>query len=335
MPGQLLNLFIRFAVFSDSSPTLHPRLQDEDWDRQFEGITTGNSFSRRVDVPPAQSISVATTARSLSQDATTQYTVTRPDPDQNTFRFRWTGGTNPVLKTARTPGHDATTQFTVTKTGSVIRFTATGGTIPNFSTAGVIVGDQLNIESTTPTVTSPFNTLNQGVFTVVAVSTTFVEVLSIDGNGVAEGPITLGSRSDSLPALAVYSSAGVQVKDEALIQAVPFHIVNRGAFQVSKVTSTYFDVTNGTPGLAEGPITIGAIDGIVFYPSIWKWLYIETDQKVSVRINGDTSDRIQIEPVVAGSRDKVGVYLQRGQVYSVSLANNGLVTADCKATLAE
>jgi len=335
MAGQFLNLFLKLAVYSDSAKTLSPKLRDADWDRQFEGVVTGNDLDRRVLVPAGGSLLVASTARVLSQDATTQYTVTQPDPNANTFRFAFAGGTNPVLRTARSIGGDATTQYTVTKTGNVIRFTATGGTAPNFVTGGVVVGDQLNVESTTPAVLSPFNPLNQGVRTIVTVATSYVEVLSVDGDGVAEGPITVGSRGDSLPPFAVFSAAGVQVEDEALVQSTAFNIENRGAFEVTKVTANYFDVSNGNPGIPEGPITIGASDGVVFYPSVWKWLYLESDQKVSLRLNGDTSDHVQVEPIASSDRSQVGIYLQRGQVFSLTIANNGITPADCKVILAE
>jgi hypothetical protein len=337
MPGQLLNLFLKLAVYSDGAPTLFPKLRDVDWDRQFEGVPSGDDFDRRVEVPPASSVTVATTARALTQDATTQYTVSQPDPDANTFRYRWTGGTNPTLRTARTPGDDVTTQFTVTRVGSVVRFAATGGTIPNFVAGGTVVGDTLNIEATTPGNVSPFNPLNQGEWTIVTVATTYVEVLNRDG--VPEGPITLGTRADGLPVLSAYSAAGVQDGDEARVTSTAFNIQNRESLKVTKITSLYFDVSNASPGAPEGPITLGAADGIVFYPSLWRWIYVESDQRVSVRINGDTSDHVEVEPVVLGSPDDgqkaVGIYLQHGNAYTVVIANNGIFPADCKVILAE
>jgi len=169
----------------------------------------------------------------------------------------------------------------------------------------------------------------------VTVATTYLEVLSVADDGVAEGPITAGVRGDSLPPVSVFSAAGVQIDDEALISSTAFNVENRGAQEVVKVTSNYFDVMNAAPGIPEGPIIIGAADGIVFYPSVWKWLYLESDQKISVRINGDTSDRVQVEPIEPGNRDQAGLFLQRGQVYSLTIANNGITPADCKVILAE
>ncbi len=328
--SQLLNLLLNLTIYSDSEVSNDPSLKDVDYERQLLGIPTDNSFGRKQALAPATTSSIINLARSLAQDATTQYTITAVAGQGNTYRFVWVGGTNPLLRTVRATSQDATTQFTVTQMGNVQRFTATSGTLPAFVANGVVVGDQLNVETNTA---SPFNPLNQGVFTIVTVAATYLEVLN--PSGVAEGPIILGTLTSGLPVFSEYSAAGVQVSDEAKITASAFNIENRGEFNVSKVTAKYFDIDNGTPGIPEGPITLGDASGIVFYPSIYKLLYIESDRKISIRINGDTSDRIEVEPVTAGDPRFVGVFLQRGGVYSLTLANNGLVTANTKIVLSE
>ena len=339
MKRQLLNLFLKLQVFEGPKPTLDPKRRSPDWDRQWEGIPTGQSFDREVLIPPATVQMIATTARMVFQDTTTEYTITQPNPAVNSFRWAWVGGTNPLLRTARAIAVDASTQITVTRSGNVVRYTATGGTLPTLTS--VLVGDSINIEPTTVGGdTSPFNVLNQGVFTIVTVNSGshYVEVLNT--NGVPEGPIVLGTRViDGFPPLTMFSAAGVQVADTAHVIDPAFNIENRTDLQITNVTALYFDVLNAL-GIPEGPITLTSASGIVFYPSLWNWLYAETDQLVSMRVNADTSDNSLIEPVPTGppeedDRPSVGVYLKHGGVYSVTVANNGLYTAKVKVTLAE
>lgn len=327
MAQQLINVLLNILAYSDGSSSTRPDLKDVDYNRQLVGIPTGNSFSRRFRIPAGEVLDVVNNTRSISQDATTVYTVERVKG--NTYRYRHTSGTAPAFRTHRVTSEDATTEITVTKSGDVVRYDHTGGTAPDFSGSGVVVGDHLLIEED-----GPFNSLNEGTFVIVSVGSDFVEVLN--SSGVAEGPITLGADIDgTLPPLDVFSASGVQVGDQARVTSTAFNIENRGIFTVSAVSHFYFEVENGNPGIPETSITLGSADGITFYPDIFKWLYIEADQKVSVRVNGDSSDNFELEPPVAGDAQNIAPYLQRGGVYSLSIANNGLEAAEVKVFLAE
>ena len=327
MSDQLLNLLVNFLVYSDGAPSNSPKLRDVDYARQLVSIPTGNSYSQRMMISPQSSQLIMQTQRSLTQDATTQYTVSLISG--STYRFRHSGGTNPTLRTKRSFTFSALTEFDVSKVGDIIRYTWNGtGVDPNFATNGVIVGDVVHILTGTP-----FNSLNQGTFTVVGVTDDWFEVLN--SSGVPEITIALGPNIDSVPPMSIYSAAGVQVGDQARIVATAFNVENRGIFTITEVTSEYFELSNGNPGIPEGPITLGAANGIVFYPDVYKWLYIEADQKVSIRINGDTSDNVELEPVIAADPSAPAVYLQRGGVFKLEIANNGVKTASVKVALAE
>ena len=324
---QLLTALINFLVYSDGAETNNPRIRDTDISRQLLSVPTGNSFSQNIDVPPASSRVVTQTLRTLSQDATTQYTVLLISG--STYRWLFAAGTNPVLRTKRSFAFGPTSQYNVTKVGSVIRFTHNGtGTAPAFVANGVVVGDILTIQAGTP-----FNALNQGVFTVVTVTATYIEV--INDSGVPETGIALGANINGAQPMLIYSSAGVQVGDEVRITSTAFNIENRGIFTIAAVTSDYFELANGNPGIPQGPLALGSATGVVFYDDIYKWLYLESDQKVSIRLNGDTSDNVEVEPIANGDPTKPGVYLQRGGIFKLEVANNGDQTANIKIVLAE
>ena len=328
--NQLANVLVNFLVYSDGAQTNNPKMRDCDFFRQFIAVPTGNSFGRTFDIPASSNLVVVTTVRTLSQDATTQYTVSFKTGSGYTYRFLHVGGTNPVLRTHRASALAASTVFNVTRVGDVVRYTWSGvGTDPNFvSTGSVVYGDEVTIEPFTL-----FNVLNQGPFIIVNVTDDYFEV--VNPNGVAETGIVLGASSGGVVPMDIYSAAGIQVFDSVRISDTRFNIENRGDFEVSAVTSSYFEVSNGNPGIPQGPITLQTASGIVFYPDIYKWLYLESDQKVSVRINGDTSDNVVIEPVTTVIPPMPGVYLQGGGIYKLEIMNNGIATAQVKVALAE
>jgi len=325
--NQLANVIINFLVYSDGSQSNNPKLRDVDYFRQFVAIPAGNPFSRRFDIPPGSTLSVIQTARDLDQDATTQYKVSL----KSGFYYRWlfTGvGTNPLLREHRDTLMDATTEFDVSKSGDVVRYTAVGGTLPAFVASGVVVGDGVTIQSF-----SAFNALNQGTFTVVSIAADYFEV--VNASGTAENGILLGAPdADGILPMDIYSFAGVQLKDNVRITSTNFIIENRGDFEIQEVTSQYFVVSNGNPGVEQTAV-IGSVGNIVFYPDIYSWCYIESDKKVSVRINSDTSDNVEIEPKTTVIPPMPGVYLQSGGVFKLVIANNGLETAQVKVALVE
>lgn len=325
--SQLLNLFVNIIVYSDGAESNNPQLRDVDYSRKFYNVPTGNPFTRCFTVPPQATLSVVQLARTLLQDLTTQYLVTLQG--NTTYRFQFVGGTNPVLRTARVRAYNALTEFDVTKVGDVVRYTWNGtGADPNFATNGVIVGDAFHVEAG-----GNFNPLNEGTFTVVTVTDDYVEVLN--SSGVAELSVAVGPSIGGAIPLDYYSAAGVQVDDQVRITDAAFNIENRGVFTVTAVTSTYFEISNGNPGIPEGPVTLTAVDGVVFYPDVYKLCYIESDRKAIVRINGSTTNYIELEPIISGDPKQVAVFLVRGPVYKLELVNSDLQTANIKVVLTE
>jgi len=58
----------------------------------------------------------------------------------------------------------------------------------------------------------------------------------------------------------------------------------------------------------------------------YNWLYVLTDQEVSLRISGLSTDQILVSPSAAGERD--GIYLVRGNFTSLSVRVAGATAAN-------
>lgn len=327
MAQQLVNVLINILAYSDGAQSNNPSLRDIDYTRKLIALPTGNSFDRRLNIPAQSTLQVALTARSLTQDATTQYEVVAMGG--NVFRWVFSAGTNPTLRTQRTITYSALTEFDVSKNGDVVRYTWNSvGADPNFDTNGVVEGDIFHVEKD-----GNFNPLNEGTFVVVGVTDDYIEV--VNPNGVQETGIAVGPDIGNFIPLDYFSAAGVQVNDQVKITSGAFNVENQGIFTVRAVTSQYFELANGNPGIEEGPFAIGAANAVVFYPDIFKWMYLEADQKVVVRLNGDTTNNTEVEPIKAGDPAQVGVMLIRGGVYQLDVVNNGVKPASVKVVLME
>lgn len=327
MSSQLMNVLVNMLIYGDGSETNNPMIRDVDIARKLISIGTGNTCSKKTVIAPQVTTTIVQTARSLSQDSTTQYIVTLKSG--STYRFRHSGGTDPVLRTRRTLAYNSLSEISVTKVGSVVRYTWNGiGNDPNFASNGAIVGDIFHVEAG-----GNFNPLNEGSFTIVAVTDDYIEVLN--DNGVAESNIPIGASIDSAVPIDIFSASGVQIDDQARITGSVFNIENRGVFTVTSVTAAYFEVSNGNPGIPEGPITLSSASDVVFYPDIYKWLYIESDQKLIVRLNGDTGNFVEMEPVELSGASPLSLFLFRGPVFRLDLVNNQLESANVRVILAE
>lgn len=252
---------------------------------------------------PQQSLSFVNTARALSFNGSTPFSVVLV---ANTSYARLVGPYG--ARTGRTYG-DTTTQWTVSLNGNVCSLTWTGtGAAPNFTT--MQQGDGLTIEKT-----STFNPLNQGDFIITAVGSNYVEFL----NPVATGE-TITDQVD------IYSSGPVQVGDTLYVTDAAFNYVNQGQFLITRVTDLYVEFSNPNAIVQAG---LTGVTGVAAYSLAYNWMFLAVDQKVIVKINGDTTAAVEVEPPVYGDLScNPGILLKRGRVYSVTVQNPGLVSVN-------
>lgn len=302
-----LNLFLAVTAYQDENPTNNPSKNNFKWTTDLQGMEIEEPHSATVKVAPGQTISLFSGEVSLSDDGTTTYDLALKSGTTNLYQLKHNAGTAPAFRALRSLGSDATTQVTVTKNSTLLTFTSTGGTA--FNLAALVVGDEVRIGSL-------FNVSNQGKFTILAkTSTSFTVENEL---GAAEGPITLGAGFATQ--VRAYSAAGVQIGDKVVIDS-GFSVVSQGTHEISDVSDNYIEFYS-TKAL---PQETAIFENLQIYSQAKKFLYIESDKKISISINGSSSNTV--EPFNVGTKQKPGIFLQNSTMYSAQITNNGQDTA--------
>lgn len=384
-----LNFLVYLNSYSDYQSSNDPSLNNFKWNREIDGLCVTNPLSQAFTLAPGQTQILFNGSRTLTQDSTTEYSLSQVTLTTNTYQLTWTGGTAPTFRTARTTGADATTQVFVTQNGPLLTFSApsisavaasftgqvtgmttnititanTAGTGGNsviltgdgtssvstlisawntanpsnqvtlssgdgtqipamgaviqlsggvnsataFDLSGVSVGDNVLIGN-------QFNPLNQGTYTVIAVTTTSFTL--VNETGAIEGPILLGSGFASQ--VQIYSAAGVQVGDMLVISG-GFSPVTQGSYKITGVTATYLQFYTTAILPIEGPIMTEAI---AVYSAAKTLVYLEADQNCTVTLNG--SNAAQVSPFVINNYTKPGMFMNSSTIYSLSVTNNSI-----------
>jgi hypothetical protein len=191
-----------------------------------------------------------------------------------------------------------------------------GGATP-FNLAGVQVGDSVTIGSL-------FNILNQSSqmcaansFQIIAVTATSFSVRN--SQGVAEGPITLGAGFATQ--IEIFGAVGVQVGDTLNISA-GFSQATWGNYPITAVYAESLEFFSASPIPLENNI----MTQIAIYESAFSFIYLEADQPVSLIVNGVAAGTVR--PFVNGSSTVPGIFVRTDTIFSLSVVNTGLSTAN-------
>lgn len=300
-----LNFLLYLNAYADANPTNNPSRNNFKWTRESNGLLVSNPNSLAFSLSPGETRTLFNGMRTLTQDNTTQYSIAlAPIAGQNTtYQLTWSGGTNPGFRTSRVTGGNGTTQVTTSLNGTVLTFTSTGGQPFSLLSGGVVPGDVVQIGNA-------FNFNNQGQFTVISVTATSFSVNN--AFGVIEGPITLGATSQ----VDIFSAAGVQAGDTLVISG-GFSPATQGSYIVTAVTDLWVQFASLGVLPTEGPITTEAI---AFYSDAQRLVYLESNQKVSMVINGQAGN--EINPIAnCQCVIQPGIFLRMSTIYSMTVTN--------------
>jgi len=313
-------VFLQAYEGSPSSPcsSNSPSRNNFKWTRENQS-SISQALSETFQIAPGTSQTLFSGSVSLTQDGTTQYSLALAPFQTSIYQLTNTGGTAPTFRVLRTIGTDATTQVTTSVNGPILTYAFTGGTLPNLSS--VQVGDNVLIGN-------DFNQFNQGmtgIWQIISKTSTSFSV--VNPTGYVEGPITLGSGFANQ--IRIFSSAGVQVGDSVVISS-GFSPVSWNTYQVTLVTDNYVQFSY----LGSLPAESGITTEVAVYDMAKTMVYLETDQSLTITLNGGNAGPTVI-PIVSNGSVFPGMFLLNGNIYSMSVTNNSISTANVTLLSAE
>lgn len=310
-----LNLFLAITAYEDENPTNNPSRNIFKWVNDLQGVSIEEPSASTVKLAPGQTLSLFSGEVALSDDGTTTYDLSLKTGTASTYTLKHNSGTAPAFRILRSLAQDATSEITVTKNATLATFTSSGGTLLNLTS--LVVGDEVRIGS-------QFNVANQGKFKVLSkTSTSF----TVENASVAvEGPITLGATFEDQ--VRAYSSSGVQIGDKVAIDA-GFSPVSQGTYEITDVQDNKVEFYSLNTLPTESAIS----ENLRVFNQSKKFIYVESDKKVSISINGTNSNTI--EPVSLGIKLKSGSFMQNTTMSSAEITNNSQETATVTFLTAE
>jgi hypothetical protein len=298
-----MNLQTHLNIYEDTNPTNNPTMNNVKWTLSTTGLDVSEPESKSLKLQAGETLNLFSGLVNISDDNTTTYNIALKAGTSNSYKISHNAGAAPIFRAARTTGADATTQITVTKNGPILTFASTGGTALALLLGGVLVGDEVRIGGN-------FNTSNKGKFKLIARTATSFQVENAAGQ--AEGPITLGV--DFATILEIFSSAGVQVGDKVELED-GFSSVTLGTYEITDVNPNYIIIYN----IKSLPEETNINTELKIYNNSKKFLYVETNKKLSMLINGISVGNI--EQMNAGTSLKKGIFMKSGSMYQASITN--------------
>jgi len=309
-----MNLMIHVNAYQDLVSTNSPSMNNVKWQRDMQGIDIAEPESKSINLPAGQSMTLFSGTINTSEDATTTFDLGLKAGSSNTYKISYNSGTTPDFRLAKISGADTTTEVTITKNAKLLTFTSTGGTLFDLISNGVIVGDEIRIDGN-------FNGVNKGKFKILSVTaTSFVVENEI---GQAEGPIVLGAEFAS--SINIYSTDGVQVGDKVDIIA-GFSSVSFGTYDITDVSHDYIEFFSNSSLPSESNIS-NSNPVMDIYRDAKQFLYIESNKKIDISINGSTTPN-EIQPFQVGTSKKPGVFMTKASLKSCIIENKSQETAN-------
>lgn len=298
-----MNLLVFLNAYSDSQSTNNPNMNSFKWAREINGAVVQDPRSESIRLAAATPRNVFNGTRTLSQDGTTEYDLTIKPGTSNTYVLKHSAGTAPVFRTLRTTAVDATTEVKVEKNANLVTITRVAGPALTFVTDGVIAGDNIKLGA-------PFATQTQGTHVILALTEDSISFESV--GAVAESSVVLGASFADI--FRIFSAAGVQVADKLAIEA-GFSALTRGSYDITAVQDNAIEFySTGTL-----PQETGILTQVAVYTDGKKMIYIESNKKLQVTVNG--SQVLLLQPVINQNVVTPGMLLLNASIYSLSIQN--------------
>ena len=308
---QLIN---HINIYEDASPTNNPAKNNVRWTNTIDGIEVSEPESRSLKVGGKQTETLFSGIVTTNVNGTTSFDLTQKPGVSGTYVLKHNSGTGPNFRTKRNIGTDATSQVTITKSGALLTFTASGGIA--FITTNMVFGDSVRIGSA-------FSIYNRGTYKLLSFTSNSFTIENI--GGVAEN-LTLGASFDDQ--IRVYSAAGVQIGDKVKVTS-NFSGYSQDVYEITDVDPEYLEIHSNK----SLPEELNVLAQVVVYNTSKTFFYIECDKPCTLFIDG--IDQGQIKPFVFGTRQRSGVFMRTGSMYSAEIRNDSVDIASVLVISAE
>lgn len=300
-----MNILIALNAYEDKNASNSPTRNYFKWQTEISGAEASKPKSEELFLAPGESRTLFNGARTLSQDITTQYSISLKVNTSNTYVLKHVGGTAPIFRTARTTSADNTTVITVTQSATVTTFSSTAGTPLNLISGGAIVGDNVIIAG-------PFNISNKVQSKILSLTATSFSIENI--SGVPE-VVTMASVND----IKIFSAAGVQKQDSLRIYG-GFSPATRATYEITSVSSDEIEFYS-SKALAAETVTTNQINA---YYGNKNFVYLESDYSLNLEINGQSEGNI--DPFVEGNASKPAIFMKKSVIWSMVVTNDTINT---------
>lgn len=323
-----LSIALKVVAFCDSARTSNPNKTPINWGSSLANLPFENASTLVQELAPGATTTVLNGTRSLTVDNTTAFSLTSSLLSADRYRLAVTGGTAAGFRTARSVSvNNVAIALVVNQNLSV---TATAQTGTPFS--AIQAGDTVFIPGlSTGDPASPFNSLNEGWWTVLTASSTVLVLARVSGapfSGISETV----TPSDDVSFFA-FSSSGTQIGDTLALSA-GFAVSALSAYEILAVTATWVEFQSTLPLADQTGIEPGSV-GIAVYTSAKRFLLIETDQEIVVQLNGGTDSSNVVAPILPGNCRFQGPFLKFGPVWQLTLINRSSAVANVMICSAE
>lgn len=308
-----LTIKSKAVAYGDPTATGNPLRRNFDWERGI-AIACTNPKAAQERVAAGASYTFFNAVRSTSIAGDTAFDVTANSALENTYRFTNSAGTAPAFRTNRALTLSGATLTVTVNLDATVRMDVAAGTWGT-----VAAGDNIFIPGpTTGDIGTPVDTLNEGVWVVLAVlSATAIQCARATGTDfvAVNGSYLLTTNAQVLG----FTGAGVLIGDKVSISAA-FAPATLKTFIVTQVTPSWFEVAS-TTAIPLETNKIPAATGMIFYSAAKKFVRVETDQELSIRLNGATGDFLWASPVDPADTEQVGHFELFGPVWSMTVVN--------------
>lgn len=309
-----LNLTAKIVAFGDTTASSNPRLKYVDWSRDMTAIPVSDPQSESHTLATGTSKTLFDGTLASAIDGTTTFSIALSTIDSSRYRITHTGGTAPGFRTGRGLTLNGVAVTFVVNANQTVTVSVPVG--PDF--ASLQVGDEVFIpHTTTGDSASPVSVLNAGFWSVLgkasSTSITLVRPAGTTFEAVAQ-TATLTANTQ----FRGYSAAGLQIADFVDISE-GFHLSTRKSFEVLTVTDSFVEFVSTVALPAESGV-VPTASGMAFFSECKRIVYIETDQDVIVRVNGDTGRFQRLSPIDP-SRGDVAPYFKIGPTWLLTIVN--------------